>query len=132
MSWLSDDWLKGLVLEHVEEANRLAFNVDLAKQLEVQLVEYQADREDYYDWHHDVQWNGSSGLDRKLSMTIQLTDPQDYDGGDFQFEEIMTTADFRAQGTVLVFPAYLRHRITPVTRGTRRALVAWTFGPKWR
>ena len=49
------------------------FNVDLAKQLEVQLVEYQADREDYYDWHHDVQWNGSSGLDRKLSMTIQLT-----------------------------------------------------------
>ena len=92
----------------------------------------QANDRDHYDWHHDVQWHGQSQHDRKLSMTIQLTESDAYQGGDFEFEEVHTNADFRSEGTVLIFPSYLRHRITPVTQGERKALVAWFYGPRWR
>ena len=81
--------------------------------------------------HHDVQWNGQSAFDRKLSVTVQLSDGDEYEGGDVEFDEVKTNADFRSKGTVLIFPSYLRHRIHPITSGTRRALVAWFFGPSW-
>ena len=99
---------------------------------EMQVAEYSAEGGGHYGWHHDVEWNGQGGRDRKLSVTVQLSAPTDYVGGDFDFEEVKTTANFRAKGTVLVFPSYLRHAIHPVTAGTRKALVAWFLGPRWR
>ena len=77
-------------------------------------------------------WLAGTGQDRKLSVTVQLSKTEDYEGGDLEFEDVQTSADFRAQGTVLVFPSYLRHRVHPVTSGIRYALVAWFFGPQWR
>ena len=59
-------------------------------------------------------------------------DTSEYEGGDFEFDEVKTTADFRSKGTVLVFPSYLRHRVLPVTSGIRRSLVAWFVGPRWK
>ena len=130
--WLDDEWLRSLLWSYVEQANERAFNVAVEPRSEMQLTEYAAHQFAHYDWHHDVQWNGQSGFDRKLSITVQLSDPDEYDGGDLEFDELKTNADFRSKGTVLVFPSYLRHRIKPITRGTRRALVAWFFGPNWR
>ena len=98
---------------------------------EVQLATYSAETGGHYDWHHDVYWNGQSSSDRKLSVTVQLSRPTDYEGGDFEFEEIETNTDFRRLGTILIFPSYLRHRVSRVTSGTRRALIAWFFGPRW-
>ena len=98
----------------------------------MQFVEYSAAAKNHYDWHQDVQWYGQSDFDRKLSVTIQLSDEGSYEGGDFEFEDVQTNADFRSKGTVLVFPSYLRHRIHPVTHGTRLALVAWFYGARWR
>lgn len=72
---------------------------------------------------------------RKLSVTVQLSDPADYEGGDFKFHQELPQPDrsaLRQQGTLLVFPSILRHRVEPVTRGTRHVLVAWYEGPKWR
>ncbi len=128
--WIVDEWLQSLLWSYVEQANS-AFQVALNRQMEMQYVEYTAEDAGHYDWHHDVQWNGQSGLDRKLSITVQLSDADEYEGGDFEFDELKTNADFRSKGTVLVFPSYLRHKIHPVTAGTRRALVAWFFGPRW-
>ena len=128
--WLDDPWLHSLLWPFVEQANR-AFQVALNRQAEMQFVEYSAIKSDHYDWHHDVQWSGESGIDRKLSITVQLSGSDEYEGGNFEFDELKTNADFRSKGTVLVFPSYLRHKIHPVTAGTRRALVAWFFGPQW-
>ncbi len=129
--WLDDEWLLSILWKYVEEANARGFGVAVERRAEMQVSEYTAEQGGHYDWHHDVHWNGQSEWDRKLSITVQLSDPEEYEGGNFEFEEVKTNADFRSKGTVLVFPSYLRHRIHPVTSGTRRALVAWFFGHRW-
>ena len=130
--WLPDDWVRNLLWGYVQKANAQAFNVDVDNHAEMQFTEYHAAEGGHYDWHHDVNWNGQSDFDRKLSVTVQLSDPADYAGGQFEFNDVTTNADFISKGTVLVFPSYLRHRVLPVTVGTRRSLVAWFFGPRWK
>ena len=70
--------------------------------------------------------------DRKLSVVIQLSDPTTYQGGDFQFQDVETPVNFRTQGSILVFPSYLPHRVTEITDGVRYSLVDWLEGPRWR
>ena len=130
--WLKEEWLQSMLWRYVAEINQQSFQVDVLNRAEIQFVEYSSKDSGHYDWHHDVQWYGQSTLDRKLSVTVQLSDASAYEGGDFEFEEVHTTANFRSKGSVLVFPSYLRHKIHPVTTGTRRALVAWFYGPRWR
>jgi PKHD-type hydroxylase len=129
--WLDDEWIRALLWSYVEQANNSGFHVALERRSEMQFTEYNAEKGAHYDWHHDVKWNGQSAYDRKLSITVQLSGADEYQGGDFEFDEVKTNADFRSKGTVLVFPSYLRHRIHPITLGTRRALVSWFFGPRW-
>lgn len=130
--WLSDPWISDLLWTYVRRANEDGFAVDVDNDAEMQFTEYPADQGGHYDWHQDVHWNGQAARDRKISVTVQLSDAGDYEGGDFEFDEVKTNADFRSKGTVLVFPSYLRHRVLPVTSGTRRSLVAWFFGPRWK
>jgi PKHD-type hydroxylase len=86
---------------------------------------------DHYTWHMDKGPN--NGAPRKLSLVLQLSDPSDYDGGDL---EIFTGAEpikmEKRKGLIVTFPGYIIHRVTPVTRGTRRSLVVWIAGPKFR
>jgi PKHD-type hydroxylase len=130
--WISDEWIKMLLWEYVLKANKKSFQIDIENNSEIQFTEYRHSENGHYDWHHDVNWNGQQGADRKLSITIQLSDSNDYVGGDFEFDEIKTNVDFKSQGTIIVFPSYLRHRVLPVTSGVRKSLVAWFYGPKWR
>jgi len=130
--WLPDQWVRDLLFEYIKQANTNAFGVDVENQAEIQFTEYHGEQNGHYDWHHDINWNGSTNSDRKLSITVQLSDPSEYEGGDFEFDEVSTNADFKSKGTVLVFPSYLRHRVLPITSGTRKSLVAWFFGPRWR
>ena len=90
---------------------------------------------DHYSWHSDWFLESKGNYQRKLSLTMQLTDPSQYDGGDFQFHELDDGPDgrlLRKQGTILIFPSYLVHRIRPITRGCRHSLVAWYEGPEFR
>mgnify|MGYP001205851066 CR=1 FL=1 len=74
--------------------------------------------------------------DRKLSMTIQLSDSHEYEGGNFEFRDhisnIPPKEQLRKKGTVLIFPSFLYHSVQPVTKGTRKSLVTWIEGPAWR
>jgi PKHD-type hydroxylase len=116
------------------EANRALWGFDLSGIGSVQHTEYRDDQQGEYNWHYDTGWGNPQGFDRKLSMVIQLSDSNDYEGGDFEIERaygnIPRTA--RKKGSVIVFPSYLYHRVTPVTRGIRHSLVAWIEGPKFR
>ena len=130
--WMTNEWLRDLLWSYVDQANQKGFQIDVEPQAEMQFIEYSAERAAHYGWHHDVHWNGQSEFDRKVSVTVQLSEADAYVGGDFEFDEVKTNADFRSKGTVLVFPSYLRHRIHPITSGRRLALVGWFFGPRWQ
>lgn len=96
----------------------------------LQIARYDADYNGTYDWHLDFSHVEQT---RKLSLSIQLSEGADYEGGDleFDFQSEITRAG-RERGLVIAFPSFLRHRVAPVTRGTRYSLVAWVAGPRWR
>jgi len=132
--WLNQERsLKRILADYVAEANANAFWFDVMHQIsDLQFTEYHASQDGKYDWHHDIDWSSDDAYDRKLSMSVQLSDPNLYDGGDFEFMEVTTPENFRTQGSIIVFPSYLQHRVTPVTRGVRYSLVSWIRGPRWR
>jgi hypothetical protein len=92
------------------------------------------------DWHCDG-FNDSfssgelKGLTRKISLTLTLSDPKEYEGGDLQFklrntekDKITFIKETREKGTLVFFPSFVWHRVTPVTSGTRYSLVLWSAG----
>lgn len=128
-------WVKNLLWHYAEEANRTAFGFDINYLREIQYTTYKADNLGKYDWHHDTFWANPRAFDRKVSIVIQLSDGAEYEGGDFQFDSEIPAPDatlLRNRGAVVVFPSFLIHQVTPVTRGTRRSLVSWAEGPKFR
>ncbi len=85
---------------------------------------------DGFEWHLDADDAVTST--RKLSLSIQLSPPEAYYGGRFEFMPYGEIPFSTGRGTVIVFPSYLCHRVTRVTRGSRNALVAWAHGPTFR
>jgi PKHD-type hydroxylase len=116
-------------------ANRDFFNVHVTKLDFIQFAEYSETDQGEYGTHDDVVWVNDNEHHRKLSCTISLSDPEDYSGGNFEFEGTCTqplNSDLRLQGTVLYFPSFHKHKVTPVIRGKRYSIAAWFEGPKWR
>ena len=93
-----------------------------------QVAEYSAPG-GHYSWHNDIGTGQFST--RKLSMSVQLSDAGDYEGGDLQFADSTAPAP-REIGSLIVFPSYLAHRVHPVTAGIRKSLVSWVSGPAFR
>jgi PKHD-type hydroxylase len=117
----------------VADANRTAFKSDLTDFSEsAQIARYGAEREGHFAWHTDIGRRGVSAT-RKLTLVIQLSDPDDYDGGmlDLRPGANMVSAP-RGKGVAAFFPSFVLHRVSPVTRGTRWSLTLWAHGPAWR
>jgi PKHD-type hydroxylase len=122
------DWLYKKLTEVVFACNAARYRFDLSGFLEkLQLTHYREG--DYYGWHQD-NGAGDFGL-RKLSIVVQLSEPSDYEGGDLEFLTAGCCTE-RGQGTVILFPSYNAHQVTPVTKGERWSLVAWVRGPAYR
>ena len=124
-------WLYERVWAAAQECNRLFFCVDIsAVEANIQLARYDSADRGFYDWHTDFA--GFRPL-RKISISIQLSRPEDYEGGDLElFSGNRPQKLERARGTLLAFPSFTLHRVTPVTRGTRWSLVCWILGARWR
>lgn len=135
IKWMhSDDksfWVYEKISQFVEEANNKLWKFNLHSIIDsIQYTEYY-EGGGHYGWHIDV---GPGSINhRKVSCTIQLSDPDEYEGGDF---EVWAGGDFktieRKQGCAILFPSFLMHRITPVTKGTRRSLVLWVGGEHYK
>ncbi|MFN0185999.1 MAG: 2OG-Fe(II) oxygenase [Aquabacterium sp.] len=96
-----------------------------------QVARYAAGEQGHYDWHMDLGTGPMSC--RKLSVSVQLSPPQSYDGGDLEFRlDGLDPLKLRQQGTLVAFPSYMQHRVAPVSRGERWSLVAWVEGPPYR
>jgi PKHD-type hydroxylase len=121
------------VMGFVQASNRTNFGVDIAMPFDLQFTEYHGSASGKYDWHQDVWLESDRCYDRKLSLVVQLSEPGDYEGGAFEFFGLQAPdATFAPRGSLLIFPSFLQHRVTPVTRGLRRSLVSWVEGPRWR
>jgi len=117
-------WLEERLSQVAARVNAL-YGFDIAGFHESFLLsEYR--RGDGFKWHLDV--NEACTSTRKLSFSVQLSDDGDYEGGRLQFMPMGEVAFSRSRGSVIVFPSYLCHRVTRVTRGARRALIAWAHG----
>ena len=129
-------WLFDTIWKTAIEANRDFFNIQISKLDYIQLAEYRSTDKGEYKEHHDVFWmNKDPYYHRKLSGVIQLSDPKDYVGGQLEITEGVTPLDkddTNQQGSIIYFPSMFRHKVTPVTKGTRYSIAVWFDGPKWR
>lgn len=137
--WIPQDndwwWLYEKLSNMAVEANKALWKFDLNHIPEqIQFTEYYASEKGHYTWHQDI---GPGILSkRKISITVQLSDPSEYEGGDLQMwagghEENFTTA-YKGAGSVFIFPSYMLHRVTPVTKGVRKSFVLWLGGTHYR
>jgi PKHD-type hydroxylase len=99
---------------------------------DLQYTTYNEETNGHYTWHLDM--GGGGGMPpRKLSLVLQLSDPEEYEGGDL---ELMTSSApstvLKQRGLISVFPSFVLHRVTPVTKGKRRTLVVWACGPEFK
>ena len=116
-------------------ANNDWFDFHISKFDYIQFAEYSAAEKSEYKTHCDVFWlNNDPRFHRKLSMVVQLTDPGLYTGGELQLqvEQAGPADQFRNQGTVILFPSFVNHAVTPMQSGQRNSLAIWIDGPKWR
>jgi PKHD-type hydroxylase len=134
ISWLyADDnmaWAFRRLTDVVTSLNNQFFKFDLTGFGEgFQFTKYDAPG-GHYGAHIDKILNHQI---RKLSLTVQLSDPSDYEGGDLVIklsdkEDVME----KNQGRIILFPSYVLHEVTPVTEGTRYSLVAWVTGKPFK
>jgi PKHD-type hydroxylase len=125
-----NEWVYRRLTDIVVGINSQYFNFDLTGFNEgLQFTEYVAP-DGHYDFHVDKIYNQ---VIRKLSIVLQLTDPETYTGGDFEFNDGPVIEKLsRKKGTLLAFPSYYLHRVTPVTSGIRHSLVGWVSGPQFK
>lgn len=131
---INDDtkWLYNKLSRFIYEMNDKFFGYDLHALQEIQYTEYHGTQQGVY--HDHVDWAGGTALPRKLSMSLQLTDSDDYEGGNLEIK--LTSQNpyiaSRTKGDAVLFPSFLLHGVTPVTSGIRRSLVIWVMGPEFR
>jgi len=149
VSFFSFEWIYKELHPFVKLANENAgWNFQWDYSESVQYTEYGPGQ--HYDWHAD-SWHQPykpehrnpdyRGKIRKLSMTLSLTEPEEYEGGNLEFDlrndkdydfekgssKVLCT-EIRPKGSIVIFPSFIWHRVTPVTKGMRQSLVMWTLG----
>lgn len=150
-------WTAGFVWHYIERANRENFLYDI-RNIDGESIQFTKYTEgQFYSWHNDAglathykpvsvgnRGNGQEiaqdfinencELIRKLSVVVQLSDPDDYEGGNLQILDEANNSYIvpRKRGTVIVFDSRAQHRVLKVTKGTRRSLVSWVVGPRWK
>ncbi len=143
--WLKDQWIYDGVYPYLRLANKNAgWNFQFSYSESCQFTLYS--KKQFYDWHQDAwrePYNNPlnkhfHGKIRKLSCSIILNDSTEYKGGGLEFaqnytgkpnkDRIIKCKEIGQQGDIVIFPSFIRHRVKPVTSGTRKSLVMWTLG----
>jgi PKHD-type hydroxylase len=133
--WIpTDSWIAGVMAHCIDVANKNCYGFDLTAWGDaIQYTVYEG-KGSKYNWHNDTaisSWDSS--LLRKLSISLSLSHPDEYEGGEFQimFGSKMSTYKLPLGGAI-IFPSSCTHRVRAVKSGIRRSLVGWYAGPKWR
>jgi PKHD-type hydroxylase len=137
VSWIEHQrpeirWLHTRLSEMVLQINAQFYRYDLYGLNEAfQYTVYEGAEGGYYGWHVDM---GEKRYEpRKISLSLQLSDPSDYEGGDLVLEAgDGSYQGEKSRGTLIAFPSFVLHRVVPVTSGVRKSLVIWVAGPEFR
>lgn len=147
ITWLDQDWIYQTIQPYVKEANEKAgWNFQWDWTEPGQYTVYRKDQ--HYDWHQD-NWpfpyekdrGHLAGKVRKLSVTCNLTDPNEYSGGELEFYNVQNPKkkknfvkckEILPKGSIIVFPSFIWHRVNPVTKGLRTSLVMWNLGDPFK
>ena len=135
IKWLypNDDsqWLYDKIINMVVEANKTMWNFNLYSVIDsIQYTVY-SEGGGHYDWHMDI--GPGSISHRKVSVTIQLSDPSEYEGGDLELWYGGGVIQIpKNKGLTVIFPSFSMHRVTPITKGTRKSLVLWLGGEHYK
>lgn len=126
-------WVMERLIELVRKSNTNQYDFDLREFAESpQVASYKASAGGHFAWHSDIG-DGPTAGKRKLTLVLQLSKPNSYEGGNL---EIMpgahALATSRAQGCVSIFPSYTLHQVTPVECGIRHSITLWAHGPAFR
>ena len=159
---MSPHWISGFLWNYIMKANRENFLYDIShiQYGQIQCTRYK--QGDYYNWHQDsglylhyrpikTEQSVEGSLDnndeflinsvkinceiiRKLSFSIQLSDPDDYEGGNLQLmdENNKSYIAPRQRGTIILFDSRTPHRVQKVRSGERKSIVGWVVGPRWK
>ena len=142
--WLNEKWIYDAIIPLINTANKNAgWNFEIDWHEACQFTIYKKGQ--FYGWHQDGYvdpYNSPNDLNthgktRKLSLVMSLSDPNDYSGGELIFQKLneeenknitIPCKEIKEKGSVVVFPSFIKHKVTPVTNGTRYSLVNWSLG----
>ena len=135
--WIpTDNWIAGMMAHFINEANRAYFKFDLTSWADKIQYTYYKGNGSHYSWHADAMESGlAQGDVRKLSISLLLSDPDDYEGGEFQllFKDRREMISIKPElGSAIIFPSDALHRVRPLKGGKRVSLVGWYGGPPLR
>ena len=140
--WHAEHWITGLITHFAANANQYLWHFDLTLPQEIQYVEYP--QGGHHVWHRDefaVPMDGRYredyvGLNRKLSIRVGLSDPDEFEGGDtvvrYPLGHEEPIQPLNSKGSIAIIPSYVPVKINPVARGKRKYLEAWVLGPQFR
>ena len=136
IAWVPTDnpeynWIYERLATAVTDINQSYYRFDLTHIQPLQFTTYTKETEGRYKPHIDL---GQAGAGRKLSFSLQLSDPFHHEGGSLQFLHLKNEPELapRARGKIIFFPSFLTHEVTPVTQGVRYSLVGWIAGPPFK
>ena len=155
-TWIpTEHWVGGFMWHYIMRANRENFMYDL-RNIDGESMQYTRYQEgQFYGWHNDAglatQYkpvstnnredglaqdfvNENIELVRKLSFSMQLSHPDDYEGGNVQLldETGKSYIAPRKRGSIILFDSRTQHRVHKVKKGVRKSIVGWTVGPRWK
>ncbi len=121
----NSQWIYELLVDRVSRANYTEYEFNVAGIFtDLQLLEYKEGG--HYGWHMDM--GPGEAAYRKLTALVQLSDPEDFEGGELWVNAGTEREIPKEQGMIAVFPTWILHKVTPVTKGTRYTLAAWFQG----
>lgn len=135
-AWIPDShWIPNFCMSYILKANdqNWKYNISRLDGGEMQYTTYETGQ--YYNWHQDA---GLEALDdescRKLSIILQMSNPEDYEGGEVQFlnETGKLYLAPKKKGTLIIFDSRTKHRVKKIHSGVRKSLVGWVVGPRWK
>jgi PKHD-type hydroxylase len=113
--------------------NKELFNYDLTTIETLQYTKYEATTQGCYKKHIDMAYGDGPKDCRKLSFSVQLSDPSEYSGGELWLHHNSTPEIANKKlGIITFFSSYVMHEVTPVTEGIRHSLVGWVRGPAFK
>jgi PKHD-type hydroxylase len=128
--WYEDHWVCSIFSHYIGLSNKKIWEYDLNRLESIQVTTYNT--EGHYNWHSDYGTSTNPFFTRKLSASLLVTDPSEYEGGDLYFIDYhgRSVKAPKEKGTMIIFDSRIPHKVSRVTKGKRTSLVTWMYGPK--